>query len=519
MSKKPFYLTCAIPYANGEPHIGHAYEVIVGDVLARFKRLDGYDVRFQTGMDEHGQKNEQTAAKLGITPQELVDRVSAQFKQLYDDLGITYDDFIRTTEPRHQSRAQAFWNKMVENGDIYLGKYSGWYSVRDEAYFDETELTTTSTGQKLAPTGAPVEWMEEESYFFRLSKYQDKLLELYQRNPSFIQPKSRYNEVYNFVKSGLRDLSVSRTTFKWGVPVPDAPNHVMYVWVDALSNYITALNYPEAGDGSLMDKYWPADVHIIGKDIIRFHAIYWPAFLMAAGIELPKVVAGHGFIYNRGEKMSKSVGNVVAPADLIGRFGLDQIRYFMLRDFSYGHDGDIWDEALIERINSDLANDLGNLAQRSLSMIAKNCGGMVPSHGTFTPADQVLLGKAYGLLAEVRKEIDGYAFHKALERIWAVIGESNRYVDEQAPWALKKTDPARMETVLYVLAETVRCIAILVQPVMPASMDKMLVQLAVPADARDYACLTADKALVSGTPLPAPSGVFPRHVVAEVAKG
>lgn len=515
--KKPYYLTCAIPYANGEPHIGHAYEVIVGDVLARFKRLDGMDVHFQTGMDEHGQKNEQTAAKLGTTPQELVDRISAQFKQLYLDLGVTFDDFIRTTEPRHKERAQAFWNKMVESGDIYLGKYSGWYSVRDEAYFDESELTETSTGQKLAPSGAPVEWMEEESYFFKLSKYQDKLLELYDRQPNFIQPKSRYNEVYNFVKSGLRDLSVSRTTFKWGVPVPGAENHVMYVWVDALSNYITALGYPDDSEGSLMKKYWPCDAHIIGKDIIRFHAIYWPAFLMSAGIPLPKTVAGHGFIYNRGEKMSKSVGNVVAPSDMVGKFGLDQVRYFLMRDFSYGHDGDVWEESVIERINSNLANDLGNLAQRSLSMINKNCGAVVPTAGAFTEADKTLLGKAYGLLEQVRHEFDAFAFHKALEHIWAVIADGNRYVDEQAPWALKKTDPERMATVLYVLAETLRCIAILVQPVMPTSMGKMLDQIAVPEDQRDFSFLTADYALKAGTPLPAPSGVFPRYVAEEKA--
>lgn len=517
MSEK-YYVTCAIPYANGEPHIGHAYEVIVGDVVARFKRLDGKDVRFQTGMDEHGQKNEQAAAKLGVSPQELVDRISANFKKLYKDLGITFDDFICTTEQRHKERAQAFWRAMEKSGDIYLGKYSGWYSVRDEAYFDESELTTTSTGQKLAPSGAPVEWMEEESYFFRLSKYQDKLLELYERHPEFIQPKSRFNEVFNFVKSGLRDLSVSRTTFKWGVPVPDAPKHIMYVWVDALSNYITALDYPDESEGSLMKKYWPADAHIIGKDILRFHAIYWPAFLMSAGVEVPKTVAGHGFIYNRGEKMSKSVGNVVAPADLIGKFGLDQIRFFMMRDFSYGHDGDIWDEAVIERINSNLANDLGNLAQRSLSMINKNCGAVVPVCGVFTDSDKTLLGKAYRLLDIVRREFDGFAFHKALEQIWAVIADGNRYVDEQAPWGLKKTDPERMGTVLYVLAETIRCISILVQPVMPESMGKMLDQLSVPADQRSFAHLTAAHALKPGVALPAPSGVFPRYVVEEKVK-
>ncbi len=510
--KTPYYLTAAIPYANGEPHIGHAYEVICADVLARFKRLDGFDVRFQTGMDEHGQKIEQTAAKQGLTPQDLVNRVSAQFKKLYDDLQISYDDFICTTEQRHKSRAQAFWKQMLKSGDIYLGKYSGWYSVRDEAYIDEAELKDGPDGKKLAPSGAPVEWMEEESYFFKLSAYRDKLLELYEKNPRFIQPNTRRNEIISFVKSGLRDLSISRKTFKWGVPVPDAPEHVMYVWVDALSNYITALDYSE-NDDATFKKFWPADIHVIGKDIIRFHAVYWPAFLMSAGLETPKCVAAHGFIYNRGEKMSKSVGNVIAPMELVHDYGLDPIRYFFVREAAYGNDVDISHEAVVQRMNSDLANDLGNLAQRSLSMIAKNCGAKVPEHGAFTEADTWLMTKARELLPLLRQDMDAQAFHKALERIWEVIGDGNRYVDEQAPWALKKTDPARMETVLYVLAETIRCVALLVQPFMPESMSKMLDQLAVPADQRTFAALTSDHALKAGTPLPAPQGVFPRYVV------
>lgn len=510
--KPKYYLTCAIPYANGEPHIGHAYEVIAADCLARFKRLDGFDVRFQTGMDEHGQKIEQTAAKLNITPQELVDRVAEQFKKMYDDLGITYDDMIRTTSERHKTRAQKFWEKMEANGDIYLGKYSGWYSVRDEAYFDEGELADGPNGQKLAPTGAPVEWMEEQSYFFRLSAYQDKLLDLFTRNPHFIQPKGRFNEIFSFVKSGLRDLSISRTTFKWGVPVPGAPDHVMYVWVDALSNYITALNFPDEGTDSLMQKYWPADYHMIGKDIIRFHTVYWPAFLMSAGVELPHSVFAHGWWTNEGEKMSKSVGNVINPYDLIKTYGLDQMRFYMMRDVPYGNDCDFSHAAIISRINSNLANDFGNLAQRSLSMIAKNCGAVVPEHGVFTDADMALLSKAYGLLEVTRREMDAQAFHKALDAIWDVIGDGNRYVDEQAPWALKKTDPARMATVLYVLAETVRCCALLVQPFMPDSMAKMLDQLAVPEGERDFACLNANHALKPGVPLPTPSGVFPRFI-------
>lgn len=509
---KTFYISCAIPYANGVPHIGHAYEVIAADALARFKRMDGYDVHFQTGMDEHGIKIEQTAQKQDTTPQVLVDKVSGHFHQLYKDLGITFDGFIRTTDPLHKKRAQHLWNKMVEKGDIYLDKYAGWYSVRDEAFFDESELTEGEGGKRLAPSGAPVEWVEEESYFFRLSAYQDKLIDLYTRNPNFIQPKTRYNEVMSFVKSGLRDLSVSRTTFKWGVPVPNADKHVMYVWVDALSNYITALGYSDEGQDALMKKFWPADIHMIGKDIIRFHAVYWPAFLMSAGLEMPKSVVAHGFIYNRGEKMSKSVGNVIAPEDIINTFGLDAVRYFLLRDVAFGQDGDISHEALVARINSNLANDFGNLAQRSLSMIAKNCGAAVPDKGAFTDADQALLNKAYGLLARIRPEMDACLFHRVLEQIWEVIGDGNRYVDEQAPWALKKTDPARMATVLYVLAETIRVLALLVQPFMPESMSKMLDQLAIAPDARTFAFIAPDHALVSGTPLPAPSGVFPRFV-------
>ncbi len=507
-----FYLTCAIPYANGAPHIGHAYEVIAADALVRFKRMDGFDVRFQTGMDEHGLKNEQTAAKQGKTPQQLVDDVSASFKKLYDDLGISYTDFIRTTEPRHKTRAQAFWKKMEENGDIYLDKYAGWYSVRDEAYFDESELTDRD-GKKYAPTGAPVEWMEEESYFFRLSKYQDKLMDLYTRNPLFIQPAARRNEVMRFVEAGLNDLCVSRTTFKWGVEVPDAPGHVMYVWVDALSNYITALKYPDHEPGSLMEHYWPADYHIIGKDIIRFHAVYWPAFLMSAGVALPKAVHGHGFLYNKGEKMSKSVGNVIGPEELIEKYGLDPLRYFLLRDIAYGQDGDISHEALVQRMNSDLANDLGNLCQRSLSMIAKNCGAAVPvPEASFSATDKVLLEKAYGLLPVVRKELDDLAFHKALDKIWEVIGDANRYVDSEAPWGLKKTNPERMKTVLYVLAEVVRVVGILLMPFMPQSMEKMLDQLSVSHEARRFDTLNAAGALVAGVALPPPAGVFPRYV-------
>jgi len=509
MAARRYYLTAAIPYANGAPHIGHAYEVIAADALARFMRLDGFDVRFQTGMDEHGQKIEQTARKLGISPQALVDRISAEFRALYDRLGVSYDDFIRTTEPRHKAGVQEFWRRMSKD-DIYLGSYAGWYSVRDEAYFDEAELSAGDNGQKLAPSGAPVEWVEEESYFFRLSAYQDRLLQLYETHPEFIQPESRRNEIVSFVRSGLRDLSISRTTFSWGVPVPDAPRHVMYVWVDALSNYITALGYPA---GSELSKFWPADMHMIGKDITRFHAIYWPAFLMSAGLEVPKRVFGHGFIYSRGEKMSKSVGNVIAPQELIADYGLDQLRYFLLREAAFGQDVNISHEALVQRINSDLANDFGNLAQRVLSMINRNCEARVPQPGPLLSADETLLSAARGLLARLRGEFAEQAFHRALEIVWQLVGDANRYVDEQAPWALRKTDTARMGTVLYVLAETLRHLALLAQPVVPEAAAKLLDQLAVPPDRRDYAALATP--ITPGTALPKPEGIFPRFVEAE----
>jgi methionyl-tRNA synthetase len=509
MAAGRYYLTAAIPYANGEPHIGHAYEVIAADALARFMRLDGREVRFQTGIDEHGLKNEQTARNLGISPQALVDRISAKFRALYDRLGITYDDFIRTTEPRHKKGAQELWRRMRKE-DIYLGRYAGWYSVRDEAYFDEAELTLGEKGQKLAPSGAPVEWVEEESYFFRLSAYQERLLQLYESRPEFIEPESRRNEIVSFVKSGLHDLSISRTTFSWGVPVPDAPKHVMYVWLDALSNYITALGYP---DGADMARFWPADLHLIGKDITRFHAIYWPAFLMSAGVAVPKRVFGHGFIYSRGEKMSKSVGNVIAPQELIETYGLDQIRYFLLREAAFGQDVNISHEALVQRINSDLANDFGNLAQRVLSFINKNSGARVPSPSAFTAADEALLAAAKSLHEKLRVDYAEQAFHRAIEALWQVVGEANRYVDEEAPWALRKTDPQRMATVLYVLAEAIRHLAILTQPIVPHAAARLLDQLAVPAGQRDFAALSAAP-LEPGTALPKPEGIFPRYVEA-----
>ncbi len=503
-----FYITTAIPYSNGAPHIGHAYEAIATDTLARFKRLDGYEVYFLTGMDDHGQKIQQTAHKEGIAPQQLVDRVAAQFNAMRTMFHITHDDVLRTTEPRHKAGAQEFWRRLAAKGDIYLDKYAGWYSVRDEAYFQEDELTSVD-GEKRAPSGAPVTWMAEESYFFKLSAYQDRLLALYEAQPDFIGPDTRRNEIISFVKSGLKDVSISRTSFDWGVPVPDAPKHVMYVWVDALSNYITALGYPQTG--GLME-YWPCNVHMIGKDIIRFHAVYWPAFLMSAGLPLPQCVFAHGFIYNRGEKMSKSVGNVITPEELATLYGVDQVRYFLMREIAYGQDGNISHAALVQRINSDLANGLGNLAQRSLSMIAKNCDGKVPEPGQMTAPDHALRGAADALLTTVRVEVEAKQFHRALEAMWAVVAAADRYIDEQAPWALKKTDPIRMGAVLYHVAETVRRLAILVQPFMPLAAARLLDQLAVPAEQRSFKALAPTVALTPGAALPAPQGVFPRFV-------
>ena len=510
MSRQTFYITTPIFYPNGVPHIGHAYTAIASDVIARFHRLDGKDVFFLTGTDEHGQKMQQTAEKEGIPPLELATKNSQVFKDLWAKLNISYDDYIRTTEQRHHASSQAIWDKMAEAGDIYLDAYSGWYSVRQEAFFDEKETTVGEDGVRREPLGSPVEWVEEESYFFRLSAYGDRLLAHYEANPGFILPAERRNEVASFVKSGLRDLSISRTTFDWGIPVPNDPKHIMYVWVDALTNYITAAGYPD--QSAARWKYWPADIHMIGKDIVRFHAVYWPAFLMSAGIDLPKRVFAHGFLFNRGEKMSKSVGNVVDPFDLVERYGLDAMRYYFLREVSFGQDGSYNHEAIVNRINADLANDLGNLAQRSLSMVAKNCEGQVPAPGEFTAEDEAILAATDALLALSRKAMEEQAIHQMLNAVWQVVGETNRYFAAQEPWALRKTDPARMATVLYVTIEAVRQVAILAQPVMPESSGKLLDLLGLDADQRTFARLGSDGRLVPGTPLPAPQGVFPRYV-------
>ena len=381
MATKPrYYITTAIAYPNGPPHIGHAYEAIATDAIARFMRLDGFDVLFLTGTDEHGIKLLQTATKEGLTPRELIARNVPRFQAMVERLNCSNDDFIRTTEPRHHQSSIGIWKKMAAAGDIYLDKYSGWYSVRDEAFYNEDETTLNEKGERIGPQGTPVEWVEEESYFFRLSAYQDKLLDLYDRHPDFVLPRERLNEVASFVRGGLEDLSISRTTFDWGIRVPDDARHIMYVWVDALTNYITAVGYPDETNAKFR-RYWPADLHVIGKDIVRFHAVYWPAFLMSAGLAVPRRVFSHGFLFNRGEKMSKSVGNVIDPFALVDAYGVDPLRFFFLREVPFGQDGNYSHEAIVNRINADLANGLGNLAQRALPMVARQFGGVLPEPG------------------------------------------------------------------------------------------------------------------------------------------
>ena len=501
--KENFYITTPIYYVNDKPHIGHAYTSIACDVMARFMRIDGRNVKFLSGTDEHGQKVEQTAAKNGTTPQKLADENSVHFRELLKTLNITNDDFIRTTEERHKQGAQAMWKAMMKSGDIYLGSYSGWYSVRDEAYYQEDELVNGK-----APTGADVEWVEEPSYFFRLSAYQDRLLELYEKNPKFIDPEGRRNEVISFVKGGLKDLSISRTTFKWGIPVPGDEKHVMYVWLDALANYVTALGYPF--NSTDMKDFWPADLHIVGKDILRFHAVYWPAFLMAADLPIPLRIFAHGWWTNEGQKISKSLGNVIDPNELVQSFGVDQVRYFLMREIPFGMDGDFSRDKLITRVNAELANNIGNLAQRVLSMINKNCDAKVPQY-KFEDSDKKLLAFAFVQADKVRNEIIyEQHFSRALEMISQIATRANEFVDASAPWTLKKENPERMAAVLYTLAECLRRIGLLLLPFTPEAANKLLDQLAVAQEQRLFHCVGAGSALKPGTSLPAPEGLFPR---------
>lgn len=521
MDRKPFYITTAISYVNGVPHLGHAYESILTDVMARFKRLDGYDVMFLTGTDEHGEKVAKSAEKNGMEPLAYADKNAATFEAMTKTLNISNDDFIRTTQPRHYKASQAIWKKLQDKGEIYLDKYEGWYSVREEAYFTEDELTTDEKGQKFTPLGTEVEWVEEPSFFFKLSNYTDRLIDYYNANIDAVQPTARLNEIMSFLKQegGLKDLSVSRhkSRLTWGIPVPDEPDHVMYVWLDALTNYITAIGYPDESDAHFK-KYWPADYHVIGKDITRFHAIYWPAFLMAADLPLPKKIFAHGFINVGGAKMSKSVGNVLSPDDLVNTYGLEYIRYFLMREVPHGQDGNFSHEQAVTRMNADLSNGLGNLAQRTLSMIYKNCEESIPAPQAFNADDVALLSLVYdGLVAGMRKHADAFAFHNVLAHIWQVISACDVYIDQQAPWKLKKENPERMNTVLYVLAEAIRCIAISVQPVMPESAAKILDQLAQQQEYRQFEHISQKHALSSGLKIEKPEGVFPRIVEEESA--
>ncbi len=512
--KQPFYITTAISYPNGPPHIGHAYEAIATDAIARFMRLDGYDVYFLTGTDEHGMKIQQTGAKEGLTPHQLLERNVPLFKAMVARMGCSNDDFIRTTEERHHRSSEEIWRRMEKNGDIYLDKYAGWYSVRDEAYYAENE--THLNEQKLrvsSKSGTPVEWVEEESYFFRLSAYQDKLLKLYAR-PNYVLPKERLNEVASFVRGGLQDLSISRTTFDWGIRVPGNDKHIMYVWVDALTNYITGVGFPD-DNSAMFKRYWPAALHVIGKDIVRFHAVYWPAFLMSAGVAVPQRIFSHGFLFNRGEKMSKSVGNVIDPFALADAYGVDQLRYFLLREVPFGQDGNYNHEAIVARINADLANDLGNLAQRSLTMIVKQCGGVLPQPGELSPNDKTILAAADAMIGRAREAMQTQQLHQLLNLVWSVVADANRYFAGEAPWALVKSDPKRMASVLYVTAEVLRQVAILTQPVMPSASAKLLDLLAIPANERDFSTLAGARRIAPASKLPVPAPVFPRHVEPE----
>lgn len=497
---KKIYITTPIYYVNDKPHIGSAYTTLVCDTIARFHRLNGDNVYFVTGTDEHGQKVQKAAELIGQTPQEFVDSVSQSFSHLTAHLGITHDDFIRTTQKRHHEAAKALWITLKNNGFIYLGAYEGWYAIRDEAFYHEDELIDGK-----APTGADVEWIREPSYFFKLSAFQDQLLAYYLDNPDFIAPTSRRNEIIRFVESGLKDLSISRTTFSWGIPVPCDEEHIMYVWLDALTNYLTALGYPDT-QTPLFKNYWSSAIHIIGKDITRFHAVYWPAFLMAANLPLPRQIFAHGWWTNEGVKISKSLKNTIDPIEVIDTFGVDAMRYFLLREVSFGQDGDYSGTALINRLNSDLANTYGNLVQRVLSFIYKNVNAVVPTPQDFTDEERLFLDQPQQFLAHCTIMQP----HKYCEDLWALIIKGNQYMDENKPWTLKNTDLKQMNHILYILAEYIRRLALLTQPVVPIASGKILDQLAVEPQDRFFKNL--NDALKPRTVLPQPVGVFTKHI-------
>ncbi len=503
---KNFYITTPIYYVNDKPHIGHAYTSIVADVIARFKRLDGVNVKFLTGTDEHGQKVEKSSIDKGMSPQDFVDQVSEQFRALGPLLNLSNDDFIRTTEERHKKAVKFLWQRLLDAGHIYKGAYAGWYSVRDEAFYAESELIDGK-----APTGAPVEWVEEDSYFFDLSHWQEALIAHLEANPDFVWPKSRYNEVMNFVKSGLKDLSISRISFKWGIEVPrnaeGDENHVIYVWLDALANYISAVGFPDALSEDYV-KFWPADVHVIGKDITRFHAVYWPAFLMAAALPLPKQILTHGWWTNEGQKISKSLGNVIDPVELVNQFGLDQTRYFLMKEVNFGSDGNFSKQGMKELINADLANNLGNLVQRTMSMIFKNCNQSIPNFDLNSYLEHEILIEAQGLYGKVKKKFEKHEYSAALEILRHFASILNGFIDSEAPWILKKTDFKKMEQVLYVLAESIRILGILLQAFTPQIAAEILKQLGrAPAN---FSEISKEFALKPGAKIIEPKGIIPR---------
>lgn len=507
----PYYITTAISYPNGPPHIGHAYEAIAADVIARFHKAMGREVRLQTGTDEHGLKMLQKARELGVEPAALASEMSQYFINMCAALNVDYDNFQRTSEPRHHKASQALWRAMEANGDLYLDRYEGWYSVRDEAYYDDSELVGEGE-ERLSPQGTPVEWTVEESWFFRLSKYQQPLLDLFRSNPGFLQPDSRRNEMIAFCESGLRDLSISRTSFDWGVAVPGSPGHVMYVWIDALTNYLTGLGYPDQTPE--METFWPADLHLIGKDIVRFHAVYWPAFLMSAGIPLPRQVFGHGFLLNRGQKESKSLGNVTDPLALASTFGVDQLRYVLMREIAFGQDGSYSAEAIVLRANAELANGFGNLAQRTLSQIFKNCDAYLPEITGHSDDDGALFGLVGRVVGSEMPDAFGrLAFSQGIESWMSAVFACNAYIDAQAPWALRRTDPARMKTVLATLYIAIAQLAVAILPVIPASAGRLLDAMGIAPELRSYAGIQShwySPLAESDFRLAQPVGLFPR---------
>lgn len=477
--KKNYYVTSPIYYVNDVPHIGHAYTTLACDMLARFHRQDGYDVTFLTGTDEHGQKVEKSSIAKGIPPKDFVDQVSQTFRDLFTLLGTSHTVFARTSQPEHYKAAQKIWNRLMDNGDIYLGEYSGWYAVRDEAFYGEDEIVD---GQ--APTGAPVEYVTESSYFFRLSKYQEPLLDYFEKHPDFILPESRRNEVISFVKSGLRDLSISRTSITWGVPVPNDPKHVMYVWLDALTIYLSGIGFPENIDH--VKETFKEAIHIVGKDILRFHAVYWPAFLMSANLPLPKRIVAHGWWTKDGEKISKSIGNAVDPVGLANEFGVDATRYFLMREVPFGQDGDFSEAAFINRLNADLANTYGNLVQRTLAFIYKNQEGVIPPPQKLLEEDQALLNLPSKILEDLRHFMDNQQLSRAIEKAWEALFEGNKYMDTMKPWQLKNEDPARMGTILYTLTDFIRQMAILTSSIVPSMSGKILDMLSINQTDRDF---------------------------------